>query len=46
LEPADRARYERDLRPYLVPFDAAAVVSRTDGDLERSILVVRVVEAE
>ncbi len=46
LEPADRARYERDLRPYLVPFDAAAAVSRTDGSLERTTLVVRVEEAE
>lgn len=46
LDPAERARYERDIRPYLLPFDAAAAVTRTDGSLERSILVVRVEEAE
>ncbi len=42
LSGGDRTRYERDIRPYLVPFDAVVGVTRTDGSLRRSIVVVSV----
>lgn len=46
LDLAARARYERDVRPYLAPFDAVAVVDRVDGALERGLLVVGVEQIE
>ncbi len=46
LDPAGRARYEGDVRPYLAPFDAVAAVGRADGGLERQVLVVRVAGIE
>jgi hypothetical protein len=34
--PADEwARYEKEIKPFLVPFDALASSSREDGDLNR-----------
>jgi hypothetical protein len=46
LEPAERARYERDIRPYLAPFDAAVALTRTDGGIQRTVFFVRAAEVE
>lgn len=46
LTPAEAARYERDIRPYLEPFEAAIAIARSDGSLERHVLVVRVEQVE
>lgn len=41
--PADQwAVYEREIRPYLLPFDAVASGARNDGDLDRLTQVVTV----
>jgi hypothetical protein len=36
LEPAERAEFERDVQPYLAPFDALVGVVTRDGDLDRT----------
>lgn len=46
LPPAEAARYERDVRPYLEPFEAAIAIVRSDGSLERHVLIVRVAQVE
>ena len=41
--PADQwAVYEREIRPYILPFDAVASGARNDGDLDRLTQVVTV----
>jgi len=44
--PAERTRYERDIRPYLVPFDAAVALTRTDGGIQRTVVLVRAAAVE
>jgi hypothetical protein len=46
LMPAERTRYERDIRPYLVPFDAAVALTRTDGGIQRTVVLVRATAVE
>ena len=41
-DPAEIARYEKDLKPFLVPFDAMIAASSTDGDISRSEVIVTV----
>ena len=36
LEPAERTRFERDVKPYLAPLSAAVGVVTRDGDLDRT----------
>jgi len=36
LEPAERARFETEIRPYLAPLDALIGVAERDGPLDRS----------
>ncbi len=36
LEPAERARFETDIQPYLAPLDAVIGVAQRDGSLDRT----------
>jgi hypothetical protein len=46
LVPADKwAFYEKEIRPYVLPFDAIASGVRVDGDLDRLTQIVTVKEA-
>ena len=36
------AKYEKDVKPFLVPFDAMVASSRVDGDMTRSVIYVTV----
>ncbi|HEY3522815.1 MAG TPA: hypothetical protein VGK63_03845, partial [Candidatus Limnocylindrales bacterium] len=39
----ERARYEREIKPYLLPFDAVISTSTVSGDLDRihSVIIVK-----
>jgi hypothetical protein len=41
-EPADVATYEREIRPFLEPFDALVATTAVDGDLNRSTTIITV----
>jgi hypothetical protein len=41
-DPADVARYEKDLKPFLVPFDAMIAAGSTDGEIMRSEVIITV----
>jgi hypothetical protein len=41
-DPAELAKYEKDIKPFLVPFDAMVASSSVSGDLHRSVIYVTV----
>lgn len=41
-EPADMATYEREIKPFLTPFDTLVATTSVDGDLNRSTTIVTV----
>ena len=46
VAPADKwAYYEKEIRPYVLPFDAIVSGSRVDGDLDRLTQVVTVTQS-
>ena len=40
--PPELAKYETDVKPFLVPFDAMFAGSSIDGDLTRSVIYITV----
>ncbi|HVL52637.1 MAG TPA: DUF3352 domain-containing protein [Vitreimonas sp.] len=41
-DPEAFARYERDIKPYLLPIDAFVQATRLDGELDRSVTLITV----
>jgi hypothetical protein len=41
-DPASKAKYESDVKPFLVPFDALFASSSTGGDLTESVVYITV----
>ena len=42
MTPEKWAMYEKEIKPFLVPFDAAVSSTRDDGDLDRGSSVITV----